>query len=149
MVPITRRASSLCTLRGWRLVLLLALSFSHLTLTLSFLCSSVSESLLSLSFSFLSECFVVVFVHATAALAYSMVLTSQCACLGHVIPPTQFGIRIFCMGFLYRQTDIHIRECGSTFYVGLARTAPPTNTNFRLTFLLTRLQEALYEDLAV
>ena len=33
--------------------------------------------------------------------------------------------------------------------VGLARTAPPTNTNFRLTFLLTRLQEALYEDLPV
>ena len=27
-----------------------------------------------------------------------------------------------------------IRECGSTLYVGLARTAPPTNTNFRLTF---------------
>ena len=42
-----------------------------------------------------------------------------------------------------------IRECGSTLYVGLACTAPPTNTNFRLTFLLTRLQEALYEDLAV
>ena len=42
-----------------------------------------------------------------------------------------------------------IRECGSTLYVGLARTAPPTNTNFRLTFLLTRLQKALYEDLAV
>ena len=37
---------------------------------------------------------------------------------------------------------------GSTLYVGLARTTPPTNTNFRLTFLLvTRLQEALYEDL--
>ena len=36
-----------------------------------------------------------------------------------------------------------------TLYVELARTAPPTNTNFRLTFLLTRLQEALYEDLAV
>ena len=34
-------------------------------------------------------------------------------------------------------------------YVGLARTAPPTNTNFWLTFLLTRLQEALYEDLPV
>ena len=32
-----------------------------------------------------------------------------------------------------------IRECGSTLYVGLAHTAPPTNTNFRLTFLLTRL----------
>ena len=42
-----------------------------------------------------------------------------------------------------------IRECSSTLYVGLARAVPPTNTNFRLTFLLTRLQEALYEDLAV
>ena len=29
------------------------------------------------------------------------------------------------------------RECGSTLYVGLARTVPPTNTNFWLTFLLT------------
>ena len=38
---------------------------------------------------------------------------------------------------------------GSTLYVGLARAVSPTNTNFRLTFLLTRLQEALYEDLAV
>ena len=42
-----------------------------------------------------------------------------------------------------------IREYGSTLYVGLARAISPTNTNFRLTFLLTRLQEALYEDLAV
>ena len=42
-----------------------------------------------------------------------------------------------------------IREYGSTLYVGLARAASPTNTNFRLTFLLTRLQEALYEGLAV
>ena len=42
-----------------------------------------------------------------------------------------------------------IRECGSTLYVGLARALSPTNTNFRLTFLLIRLQEALYEDLAV
>ena len=42
-----------------------------------------------------------------------------------------------------------IREYGSTLYVGLARALSPTNTNFRLTFLLTRLQEALYEDLAV
>ena len=42
-----------------------------------------------------------------------------------------------------------IREYGSTLYVGLARAASPTNTNFRLTFLLTRLHEALYEDLAV
>ena len=33
--------------------------------------------------------------------------------------------------------------------VGLARAVSPTNTNFRLTFLLTRLQEALYEDFAV
>ena len=42
-----------------------------------------------------------------------------------------------------------IRECSSTLYVGLARTAPPTNTNFGLTFLLNQLQEARYEDLAV
>ena len=34
-------------------------------------------------------------------------------------------------------------------YVGLARDVSPTNTNFRLTYLLTRLQVALYEDLAV
>ena len=43
---------------------------------------------------------------------------------------------------------VHISEYGSTLYVGLARAVSPTNTNFRLTFLLTRLQEALYEDLA-
>ena len=48
-----------------------------------------------------------------------------------------------------RHTDIHIREYGSTLYVGLARAVSPTNTNFRLTFSLTRLQEDLYEDLAV
>ena len=42
-----------------------------------------------------------------------------------------------------------IREYGSTLYVGLARAVSSTNTNFRLTFLLTQLQEALYEDLAV
>ena len=33
-----------------------------------------------------------------------------------------------------------IREYGSTLYVGLARAVSPTNTNFRLTFLLTRLK---------
>ena len=44
---------------------------------------------------------------------------------------------------------IYIREYGSTLYVGLAHAVSPTNTNFRLTFLLTRLQEALYEDLAI
>ena len=42
-----------------------------------------------------------------------------------------------------------IRVYGSTLYVGLARVISPTNTNFRLTFLLIRLQEVLYEDLAV
>ena len=47
------------------------------------------------------------------------------------------------------RSSIYIREYGSTLYVGLARAVSPTNTNFRLTFLLTRLQEALYEDLAV
>ena len=49
----------------------------------------------------------------------------------------------------FRVIYIYIREYGSTLYVGLARAVSPTNTNFRLTFLLTRLQEALYEDLAV
>ena len=44
---------------------------------------------------------------------------------------------------------LSIREYGSTLYVGLARAVSPTNTNFQLTFLLSRLQEALYEDLAV
>ena len=44
---------------------------------------------------------------------------------------------------------LFIRECGSTLYVGLARAVPPTNTNFRLTFLLARFEEALYEDLPV
>ena len=47
------------------------------------------------------------------------------------------------------QTHIYISECSSTLYIGLARTAPPTYTNFRLTFVITRLQEALYEDLSV
>ena len=42
-----------------------------------------------------------------------------------------------------------IREYSSTLYEGLARAISSTNTNFRLTFLLNRLQEALYEDLAV
>ena len=42
-----------------------------------------------------------------------------------------------------------VREDGSTLYVGLARAVSPTNTNFRLTFLLTRIQEGLYEDLAL
>ena len=50
---------------------------------------------------------------------------------------------------LEHQVQYSIREYGSTLYVGLARAVSPTNTNFRLTFLLTRLQEALYEDLAV
>ena len=51
--------------------------------------------------------------------------------------------------FSFQSLKHTIREYGSTLYVGLARAVSPTNTNFRLTFLLTRLQEALYEDLAV
>ena len=42
-----------------------------------------------------------------------------------------------------------VSEYGNTLYVGLAHAVSPTNTNFQLTFLLTRLQETLYEDLAV
>ena len=47
------------------------------------------------------------------------------------------------------KSAIHIRECGSTLYVEMAHTAPPTNTNFLLTFLVTRLLQALYEDFPV
>ena len=53
------------------LVLLLALSLSRLILSLSFLCSSVSETLFALCFSFISEHFSgFFFVHGKAALAY-------------------------------------------------------------------------------
>ena len=58
-------------------------------------------------------------------------------------------IRKFAESLLTIMLFSDIREYGSTLYVGLARAVSPTNTNFRLTFLLTRLQEALYEDLAV
>ena len=53
------------------LVLLLALSFSRLIVSFSFLCSSISEALFTLGFSFLSERLMLFFVHAKAALAYS------------------------------------------------------------------------------
>ena len=43
-------------------------------------------------------------------------------------------------GYVINVIHRYIRECGSTLYVGLARAVPPTNTNFRLTFLLTQLR---------
>ena len=52
------------------LVLLLTLSFSRLILSLSFLFSSVSEVLLALSFSFLSERFFSFFFVHAKSLAY-------------------------------------------------------------------------------
>ena len=55
----------------------------------------------------------------------------------------------YCNPLAHARWGLIIREYGSILYVGLARAVSPTNTNFRLTFLLTRLQEALYEDLAV
>ena len=43
-----------------------------------------------------------------------------------------------CRGCIHRRwLNCIIREYGSTLYVGLARAVSPTNTNFRLTFLLT------------
>ena len=51
------------------LVLLLALSFSRLILSLSFLCSSVSEALFALIVSFLSDRLFLFVFHAKAALA--------------------------------------------------------------------------------
>ena len=74
LLRVARRCFSYSSVSGdlfFPLSLLLALSFSRLILRLSFLCSSVSEVLLALSFSFLSERFFFsfFFVHAKA-LAY-------------------------------------------------------------------------------
>ena len=44
--------------------------FSHLIISLSFLSSSISEALFALSFSFLSERLLLLFVHTKAALVY-------------------------------------------------------------------------------
>ena len=65
--------------------------------------------------------------------------------LGVVALKTPIQKIIICAGMDPFPRYCHISE--ST--VGLARAVSPTNINFRLTFLLTRLQEALYEDLAV
>ena len=46
-------------------------------------------------------------------------------------------------------TILNVSKDYRTLYLGLVHTAPPTNTNFRLTFLLTPFQEALYEDIPV
>ena len=62
---------------------------------------------------------------------------------------TLIGERSEPLSRVFNDQPSGIREYGSTLYVGLARAVSPTNTNFRLTFLLTRLQEALYEDLAI
>ena len=71
LLRVARRSFSKSSVSGdlfFPLVLLLALSFSRLILRLPFLCSSVSEVLLALSFSFLSERFFFsfFFVHAKA-----------------------------------------------------------------------------------
>ena len=60
LLRVARRCFSYSSVSGdpfFPLVLLLALFFSRLILSLSFLCSSVSEVLLALNFSFLSERF--------------------------------------------------------------------------------------------
>ena len=49
---------------------LLSLSFFRLVVSLSFLCYSISEALFALSFYFLIEHLMLLFVHAKAALAY-------------------------------------------------------------------------------
>ena len=63
-------------------------SFSRLIFSLSFLCSSVSEALFALSFSFLSECFF--FVHAKAALAYSRNEITRVSQVGYNCPKLDF-----------------------------------------------------------
>ena len=74
---------------------------------------------------------------------YAVAVIKEGVIIGHI----PWKISKICSLFLRRGGTI--REYGSTLYVGLARAASPTNTNFRLIFLLTRLQEALYEDLPV
>ena len=67
-----------------------------------------------------------------------------------IVPANRIiGERSEPLSMVFNGKPCDIREYGSTLYVGLACAVSPTNTNFRLTFLLTRLQEALYEDLAV
>ena len=60
------------------------------------------------------------------------------------VPRTHSASRVKVIG-----VGVHIYQRMSTLYVGLARKAPPINTNFQLTLLLTQLQEALYEDLTL
>ena len=64
-----------------------------------------------------------------------MLCTDNCLCRVYRFSPEKKRVEVY-----------DIRECDSTLYVGLARAVPPTNTNFWLTFLLTRLEEDLYED---
>ena len=50
-------------------------------------------------------------------------------------PPLIF---LFLLTTLYSFLVHFIRECSSTLYVGLAHTAPPTNTKFKPLLLLTQ-----------
>ena len=81
---------------------------------------------------------------------YWAAIVGLCECQV-IIEATVLSLRFKKKGMQARANTYYstIREYGSTLYVGLARAVSPTNTNFRITLLLTRLQEALYEDLAV
>ena len=46
--------------------------------------------------------------------------------------------------FAFLHHQYNNQRVGSTLYIGMAHPAPLTNTNFQITFLLTRLLEALY-----
>ena len=54
-----------------------------------------------------------------------------------------FKLMIYSCYIYYQRVQQH------SLCIGLAHTPPPTNINFRITFLLTQLLEALYEDLHV
>ena len=79
--------------------------------------------------------------HRTSYFKPTLSFLGPAKCWRPSLPPDKIGK--FLLFF------IKIRECGSTLYVGLAHTAPPINTNFRLTFLRTRLQKALYGHIPV
>ena len=61
-----------------------------------------------------------------------------CVCVKVYVCVCNFNRTLVCQShFMKLCKPAVIREYGSTLYVGLARAVSPTNTNFRLSFLLT------------
>ena len=91
-------------------------------------------------FTFFYTCSINI-VFMTDPISWSYKPVSQIMCIESILTKNN--------NLIYKFLWSCIREYGGTLYEGLAHAVSPTNTNFRLTFLLTRLKEAHYEDLAV